>query len=270
MFRNACLLCAVLALAACQRESPPAPVAPPAPAAGPVGPAALPVRVEDVIERDPRYLVGISYPPDINRYPGLAAVLHDYAQSARVELMQAVEGLAQNKPAAPYDLSLPFSTLVESPQLVVIAADGSTYTGGAHGMPLIARFVWLPQQDKLLTARMLIPDQAAWAGISTYVREQLHASLSQRIDADELPAQDRTQIMRSSSRMIDEGTAPDPDNFSQFEPVLNADGRIRALRFVFPPYQVGPYSDGVQTVEVPVEVLMPKLAPEWRSLFAGG
>ena len=43
-----------------------------------------------------------------------------------------------------------------------------------------------------------------------------------------------------------------------------------ALRFVFPPYQVGPYSDGTQTVEVPSSVLLPLLAPPERGLFAGG
>lgn len=75
--------------------------------------------------------------------------------------------------------------------------------------------------------------------------------------------------MRSSSRMIDDGTAPGPGNFAQFEPVLASDGRIEALRFVFPPYQVGPYSDGMQEVVVPARLILPRLAPQWRELFVG-
>jgi hypothetical protein len=70
--------------------------------------------------------------------------------------------------------------------------------------------------------------------------------------------------------MIDEGSDPDPDNFSQFEPVTGAGGRVTALRFVFPPYQVGPYSDGIQTVQVPASALLPHIAPEYRPLFEGG
>ena len=58
--------------------------------------------------------------------------------------------------------------------------------------------------------------------------------------------------------------------FSEFEPRLGADGRIVALRFVFPPYQVGPYADGTQTVDVPAEVLLPHVAPAYRGLFHGG
>jgi len=70
--------------------------------------------------------------------------------------------------------------------------------------------------------------------------------------------------------MIDEGTAPDAVNYTEFEPVLGGEGRLDALRFVFPPYQVGPYSDGTQTVEVPARVLLPHVAPEYRQLFAAG
>ena len=43
---------------------------------------------------------------------------------------------------------------------------------------------------------------------------------------------------------------------------------MAALRFVFPPYQVGPYADGVQTVEVPAALLRPYLAADLAGLFA--
>ena len=154
--------------------------------------------------------------------------------------------------------------------MFAIAADGSIYTGGAHGAPLIARFTWLPQQNELLTAQALIPDAAGWRAISDYAGEQLQAALSQRVDDDNPTPEEREELVRSASKMIEEGTRPEPDNFSQFEPVLDAGGRLRALRFVFPPYQVGPYSDGTQTVEVPAQVLLPHVAPAYRGLFATG
>lgn len=272
-----CLVSSVLLavlLAACQREqAQPAPAkqsTPDAPApVAPVAATSPQPRLHDVIERDPRYMIGISYPSDVNKYPGLAAALGNYADAAKSELMQAVNGLGDDKPTAPYDLSLSFSKLVDTPGLVAIAADGSMYTGGAHGAPLVARFVWLPEDGKQLTTQMLFPDKAAWRDIAAYVRERLHTGLSQRLDADKLPPADQAQLLRSGGRMIDDGTAPDPENFSQFEPVLDANGKIRALRFVFAPYQVGPYSDGVQTAEVPADVLLPIVAPQWRKLFVG-
>ncbi|HEY5970626.1 MAG TPA: RsiV family protein, partial [Pseudoxanthomonas sp.] len=91
---------------------------------------------------------------------------------------------------------------------------------------------------------------------------------SVRADADELPPAERLEFVRNADKMIDEGTEPDIDNFSQFQPIVGADGKVTALRFVFPPYQVGPYADGTQTVDVPAAVLLPHVAPEYAGLFA--
>jgi hypothetical protein len=256
-------------LAACKRDGAPPRAATPPPSATAATPAPTPM-LHDVIERDPRYMIGISYPPIANRHPGLARALQRYADAARAELMQAVAGIGNQKPAAPYDLSLAFTQLAATPDLIAIAADGSSYTGGAHGNPLVARFVWLPKSDRALTITDLVPERAAWADIARQVRAQLHAALAQRVDGDALPPAERADVMRDAGHMIDEGTEADPANFSQFEPLLGADGRIVALRFVFAPYQVGPYADGTQTVDLPADVLLPHIAPAWRGLFAGG
>jgi hypothetical protein len=70
--------------------------------------------------------------------------------------------------------------------------------------------------------------------------------------------------------MIAAGTAPKAENFAQFEPVMDVGGRIRALRFVFSPYQVGPYVEGTKTVEIPARVLLPVIKADYRALFIGG
>lgn len=264
-----CLTLFVLALSACQRDTPPPQAAADGtqPAVDTVQPLEeTPVELRDVVEMDSRFIVGISYPPEANKYPGLAAELHRYAQAAREELMEAVGG-ATLQPGTMYDLSLSFTTLVDTPDMLAIAADGSSYTGGAHDNPLIERFVWMVREQKLLTAEELVPGDGDWQVISGYVREQLHAALSQRIDADELAPDERSRLIRSAGRMIDEGSGPDVANYQQFEPVPGPGGKLSGLRFVFPPYQVGPYSDGVQTVEVPAAVLVPHVAPAYRGLF---
>lgn len=227
---------------------------------------AHPVKLEDVMERDPRYLIGISYPPAAAAHPGLAAAMHAYAQSARAELMQAVDAL-DGPPSAPYDLSLGFRVLMQTPEVVAVAADGSMYTGGAHGQPLVARFVWLPSREEMLTAERLIPDPGGWEAVARQVAEQLGAAAQVRAGDADLGPEDRQLLLASTLRMIDSGTGPEPDNFAQFEPVPAPDGRIAALRFVFPPYQVGPYADGVQYAEVPAAMLLPHVAGEYRTLF---
>src|SRR5688500_18724250 len=262
MTRAAVLPCLLLlALAACDRDRGDAATA--APADGDVAtvaqaPAAP--TLEDVVETTPRYIIGITYPKGAARYPGLATELREYAEAARRELMTAVEGIGNDRPTAPYDLSLSFTELVDTPQVYAVAVDGTSYTGGAHGTPLVARFVWLPARGEMLAAERLLAGPEGWVAISGFVREQLQTALSQRIDADEVAPEDRTEMFRNGAGMIAAGTEPKAAMFAQFEPVMGEGGRLAGLRFVFPPYQVGPYSDGTQTVEVPAAVLLPHVA----------
>ncbi len=238
--------------------------------ATPQATAEAPLELRDVIENTPQAVVGISYPPDVNRFPGLAKALSDYATAARAELQQAVDGLGNDKPTMPYELSLSFEKVLETPQLLVISADGSRYTGGAHGEPLVARFVWLPDAQQMLTADMLIADSKGWGVVSDYVADQLRERMATRLSSDDMEPGQMQEALRSASRMIADGTGASADNFSQFQPMTDPNGLIKAVRFVFPPYQVGPYSDGTQTVDVPAAVLAPHVAPAYAGLFAKG
>ncbi len=257
-----------LLIAACKKEQDAA--MPQDQASAPIAaqPQPAPIELKDIIQNDPRYILGISYPPNAAKYPVLASEMQRYADAARQDLMKAVTESDPKKQTAPFDLTLSFTLTVETPQMVAVAADGSSFLGGAHSVPIIARFVWLPQANKMLRADALLADPTSWGPVSEYVREQLHAALSQRIDADELPAEQRAELMRAVGKAIDGGTEPKPIAFRWFEPVLMPDGgKIAALRFVFPPYQVGPYVDGTRSVEVPAAILMPHLAPEYRAMF---
>ncbi|MBP3985524.1 DUF3298 and DUF4163 domain-containing protein [Pseudoxanthomonas helianthi] len=259
---------ALAVLAACRQESPTATPAAAPDAAAPTAPAGAPAQLKDVIEHNDRYVVGVSYPPKLNAYPGLAQAVAAYVKAEQDELMEAVEALGNDKPTAPYELSLSFEQVLDTPDIVAVAGDGSRYTGGAHGEPLVARFVWLPKQNKLLTADELIPDAKGWLAVSGYAREQLRTAVSVRADADEMPPEERQQFVANADKMIDAGTEPDSANFRQFQPLADAQGKVTALRFVFPPYQVGPYADGTQSVDVPIDVVRPYLAPEYVGLFS--
>lgn len=268
--RHPCLLILAAALLAvgCQRQAE-SPTAATAPA---VSAATVPEEVtddglKDVAERTPSYIVGITYPRGLETQPGLAKVLTAYADGVRTDLREAVAALGNDRPMAPYELSLSFEKILDTPRLLAVAADGSLYTGGAHGMPLMQRFVWLPQQSRLLTARELIVDEDGWQAISVYVANQLRHAAAARADADQLAPEERQALLDGAGKMIAEGTAPKADNFAQFEPIVDGTGRITAVRFVFPPYQVGPYSDGTQSVDVPASILLPHVAAAYRDLF---
>ena len=269
----------LLALAACNRSpQPQSQAAAPATSATTAAPAAVETGLQDISERDPHYLIGISFPPELKRYPALAVEVKRDAESVRIDFLKQVAANKDYPGPGPFDLSLAYSMVAESPRIVAVGAEGTSFVGGAHGAPLLERYVWLLPENRRLTASDLIPDAANWKPVSDYVREQLMTLQSQRIAADKgddgavgaEDSADAKEQLKNAADMIEQGTEPKAENFANFEPVLGADGKITALRFVFPPYQVGPYSDGTQTVEVPSSVLLPLLAPPERGLFAGG
>lgn len=276
MCRSLLACSVVLCLAGCQGEAPTSPETPtetqsPLPAAATQQAPADAISLVDVVETSDRYIIGINYPELTTSAPGLAHALKDYAEAVRSNLMQALSAVevSGEQLRAPYDLSLNFTTLHASPQLVVIAADGSMYTGGAHGAPLVERFVWLPEQQSMLAGQELFSNEGSWQAIFEYVREHLHAELTQQVEAIDMTPQARQEMVSNGSEMINAGSAPEAGNFDLFEPVVDEDGNIASVRFVFPPYQVGPYSDGTRAVEMPARLLLPFVAPAYRHLFAG-
>lgn len=263
-------VCAMLA--ACGQDAAPAAeraaAAAPSASGAPAAPDAKPSvdRLEDVIETAPTHIVGISFPKDLADEPGLAAELQRYADRQRSALAEAVAARAADAP--PYDLTLNFTKVYESPGIVAIAADGSTYTGGDASRPLAARFVWMRDEDRLLTASDLVPDEANWARIADDVRRQLRTAYAQRIAADGVPEAERGAALREASERIERGTAARATQFAMFEPVPAPDGRIGALRFVFPAAQLDTGLHGTHTVDVPAHMLRPLVAPRYRELFA--
>lgn len=225
------------------------------------------VDLKDVLDTSSTHVIGISFPPELARYPGLAVQAQRYASQARQQVLDAAKQRPDDAGETPFELSLEFKIKHESPQIVVLAVDGSAFTGGAHGTPMIQRWVWLPAQKRLLTAAELFPRQESWQLIAGDVREQLRTELAQRLDADEVAPKERAAAMKTATALIDGGTEAGPDDFAVFEPVLDGGGKIVALRFVFPPYQVGAYAEGMHTVELPASRLVQQVAPAYRALF---
>lgn len=263
------IVIAGLGLAGCGKSADPGSAAtPPVPAPAPVRVATAPLpQLKDVLDTTSGHVIGISYPAALSKYPGLATQAQRFADEARARVLQAEKQRRPKAGEGPYELSLEFQLKHESAEMVVLAVDGSSFTGGTSGTPLIQRWVWLPGTARQLTVADLFPAPDSWKRIAADVREQLTTDLAHRLDSDDVPPADRRELMKSASVMIDEGTGPKAENFAVFEPVFDGDGRISALRFVFPPYQVGAYTEGMHAVEIPSARLIADVAPAYRHLF---
>ena len=264
--RLAPALVACALLAACNDTQAPAPATPVAAPAAPTPPPPPPL--VDVLEQTPRAIVGISYPPELNAYPGLVAEARHYSDGMRRNLDDALAKLTAD-PASPYELTLAYTVQLKTPTLVSVAADGSLFLGGDYSQPLTRRFVWWVPQQRVLRSHELMADPAGWRTVSDYVREQMYTAMSARADADELPPAERAPMMRRAGSGIEQATTPAPEYFMVFEPVLDpATDTLTGLRFLFPTLVGDAYAPGMDRVEVPAEVLRPLLKPEFAALFA--
>jgi hypothetical protein len=101
--------------------------------------------------------------------------------------MDAVGGLGNDTPTAPYELSVAYTTLAKSPAIVAVGADGYLYTGGAHAIAADRALRLVAEAERDADLRQARARSERLAGDFDFVREQLHTALSQRIDADDVP-----------------------------------------------------------------------------------
>ena len=177
---------ATLLLSSCDRFD-----APPPDATATAAPTPEPfVAPQDVFERDARAIVGISYPPGLERYPALAKLLVAHAQARRAALEAALEKTP--RPAVPFELTLRFSTAADASRMFAVTADEELYTGGAASRPDRTVFLWLPAENRLLSPEEMIPNPAAWSRLHQDIR-QLQRSESASIAT---PATERADAAR--------------------------------------------------------------------------
>ncbi len=259
------LACLAAFSTSCRREAPVAT----SPAGDSTAQAnAAPVVLQDQVEHTPTYLLGITYPKGVALPPGLAQDMKAYADASRKRLVDAAAPHKAGDPGVPYDMSLEFRQITPQARgLIAIAADGSLYTGGAQGDPLIRRFLWDVRTGSLIRSPDLLTGEAGWVAVSNSVRESLVAQIRTRMDDDKATPEDIDKAIAKMKPVVEAGTTPAASEFSEFEPMIDTQGKLIGLTFVFPPYQVAGYADGIQRADVPVSVFQQYLDPKYRGLF---
>jgi hypothetical protein len=248
------ILASTLALLGGCRTQPPAPTQtashPPCDKLAPATPA--PAEVEQ--RRTPLYRYAICYPQLGAAGGKLMPALRKWA---RAQLQTFLKVADQPRPQAwRYELLIDFRVVARGKGFVSVFANGYTYTGGAHGMPLPAAFTLtnghlLEHPDALFTR----PERAR-AAISAYARKAL----------EQKAAGSDTAWCFKDKTWLRKGSAPTAQNYG-IATFTAAAGRANGLRFYFTPYQVAPYACGMQAVKVPARVFRPWLQSDYRALF---
>jgi hypothetical protein len=138
-------------------------------------------------------------------------------------------------------LDIHYQIGVELPALKGIWFETSTYLGGAHALPGYHYINFDMENRRNIRLQDIFKDN------SDFLR-QLSLLCFQELSS-------RMEAISSDSAWISNGVAPQLKNFTLYriEP--------HGITFVFEPYQVAPYTSGVQTVTLPYSRLEPLLVP---------
>lgn len=195
-------------------------------------------------EETARFVIDMDYP--VLCRADATRALRDHVCKALSEFkreFQEDESLFRHK----YEMFVRYKTWTAARgRLVSVKLHTMVYTGGAHPNNWPETWIFDMDTGRRLGLGDVFADPAeALAQIAPKVREDLRTTLGEM----------------ALDIMLDPGTAPTTENYSEF--VLTDQG----ITFLFAPYRVAPYAAGEQAVSLSYEELAPLLAPALREML---
>ncbi|MBU6415972.1 MAG: DUF3298 domain-containing protein [Xanthomonadaceae bacterium] len=272
-----------MVLAACQQQPATAPAsAPSASASAPVIPApatapapasasTAPVPGDHAVTR--HYKIAINLPTLPAAAKPLAEAMRTTADNAKRDFVQALPDPETLPEFAnrQLELLLDFKVAAQTSAFISVRESGSSDTGGAHPNPVQAAFVFDRKAGRLIALDDLFanPD-AARRALANFAHDTLLRKLMANAPKPGEGSPDAIREWKSNMlQMLDGGTKPTTVNYSVFVVRAGAaqDAPSPGLTLIFPPYQVAPYVDGTQTVDVPASTFAKFLKPAYQGDF---
>lgn len=190
------------------------------------------VKVSDLVDIQPGYNLAVSYDAEVGQFEPLYKQVSAFA-SQHVDAFKTAAAANKTAPKHGSDkptLSLAFTSIANTPAFAAVAANGSetTAAGQDKAKPIVARWVYLPHTQQVVTQRQLFPGN------------KLQALLSGR------------------------GGAGQPVGM---EPVADESGKITEIRFVYLTPEADNADDAVTKVNVDVDELRDAIDPKYRELL---
>jgi hypothetical protein len=279
-----CVAFVTLALAACQQQPASAPastpaasasapvIPPPVTAPAPASASTAPVPGDHAATR--HYKIAISLPTLPADAKPLGDAMRTTADNAKRDFVQALPDPKTLPEFAnrQFELLLDFRVAAQTPAFISVRESGSSDTGGAHPNPVQAAFVFDRKAGKQVALDDLFADpDAARKALANFAHDVLLKKFMANAPKPGEGSPDAIREWKSNMlQMLDGGTKPTTVNYSVF--VVRAGGSQNApspgLTLIFPPYQVAPYVDGTQTVDVPAGIFAKFLKPAYQRDFA--
>jgi hypothetical protein len=244
---------------------PPVPPAPPPPVAvQPAAPPAPPPAVSNApfsfSSTTDRAVLSLKLPPSLVDEPQLhdrlyAEGVKELKKSARSALA-ADPGPTDGSPPRGMEWNVKWTTAAETGKLLSLHKQGFVDEGGAHPNSFMDGLLWDRSTKKTVQPAALFKKNVDYGRLDATLCQAVKDARKKRLGADysEDPSTWPCPKWAKTPVVLAPSTTP---------------GKAGGLTFLFPPYAVGPYSDGAFEITVPLSAFRADLAPAYADEFAG-
>jgi hypothetical protein len=204
------------------------------------------------------------WPTEAASIPALDSWLRGHADSAR----KKASAMAANDQKSAKESDYPFrehsfvqhwSVAANTAPLLVLKAEGYTFTGGAHGMPFVSTILWdKAKQQRLATTALL--DLPALA--KTLKPRFCKALNDQREEkrGEPVPATDKGEGSYFNE-CVDMAK-------QEIVPISAGGNTLDTVQIIILPYEAGPYAEGTYTIDLPLDdAALAAVKPAWQGAF---
>lgn len=212
-------------------------------------------------QEDERLEFSYRWPAEADAIPALRAELRrrldaDLAEATDVAAESETMAREGGYPFRSHDFVKVWETAGQTPRLMSLEAEVSTYRGGAHGNLGFSALLWDRAEAEAVDAASLL-GLAALARLTPRFCDSLDAEREER----------RGEPVRRDPDDLFAACPPLADQVLAFADA-DRDGRLDSLRVLIPPYVAGPYVEGPYLIEVAFESAdLGGMASEYRISF---
>ena len=153
--------------------------------------------------------------------------------------------------------SMEWSTAGQTPRLLSLQNELSTFTGGAHPNTSYDALLWDRKAKRAISWITLFRQPGSFSALTrTHYCRALDKERAKRREGEKLGLPD----FNACPKFSDLAVAPVDSNH---------DGRFDTIEYVASPYTAGPYAEGAYNITLPVtSQLIAAIKPEFRNSFA--
>lgn len=205
-----------------------------------------------------------SWPQAAARIPALDTWLRGNGQHLREQTLdkgRAEEASAREAgyPFRGYTYQESWGVVADIPAVLVMQSEGYSFTGGAHGMPIVTTLIWDKAREQRLSTDALMDMARLKDGLNDRFCEALDAERERR----------RGEPVRTDDANEISDFVRCVDLARQIVLPVSLNGQaLDTIRIVILPYEAGPYAEGIYQLDLPVdEVVMRAVEPAYRDAF---